>query len=412
MNVEEVHRRSEGGAYLAWPCSRPSWRVCSWRNGQGSPSVRRLAALVGAALWRWPAVGAVLVISVTPLVTGIDRGRLVPMLRPNEALVVAVTAVLVLRAVVRMPLGGFRLPRLSRIELSLILMAVANSVSPLIFMVLRGRDITGDDVSYAMVLWKYIAVYALVRHAVRTERAVRWCLWASLLAAAVVGLIGILQALDLSASVASCSTYYAPFGYTDALAESRGGSTIGLPAATADLMMLNIAIAVGLWVKDRRSAVPAGGSRDRLCHGDLGGGRVLQLPRTSRPGREPGLGPGSVGPAEVGTTRIGRRVGGGVARRRATTQRVRHGHRPSRELDHEVVQPQDVLLAGSRQRVEPRAGGPAVGPRGRREPGDRVRLDRERLHVARVGRWAPAGPGVRVLRVGGVAGPARGRLAG
>ena len=259
MNVEEVQRRSEGVAYLglAGVAALVAGVLVAQRPGPAGGAA--LAALVGAALWRWPAIAGVLVIAVTPLVTGIDRGRLVPMLRPNEALVVAVTGVLVLRAVVRMPLGGFRLPRLNRIEVSLILMAAANSVSPLIFMVLRGREISGDDVSYALVLWKYIAVYALVRHAVRTQREVRWCLWASLLAAAVVGLIGFLQALDLFGVRGLLLHLYAPFGYTDALAEPRGGSTIGLPAATADLMMLNLAIAVGLWAKDRRSALPLAG---------------------------------------------------------------------------------------------------------------------------------------------------------
>ncbi|MEO5710591.1 MAG: hypothetical protein ABIQ59_12300 [Nocardioidaceae bacterium] len=253
MNGEYVRRGTVGVAYVcaAGIATVVAGVLVAERPGLAGGAA--LAAVSGAVLWRWPAAVGVLVLFVTPLVTGIDRGRLVPMLRPNEALVVAVTGVLVLRAVVRMPLGGFCLPRLTRIEVSLILMAAANSVSPLMFMVLRGREVTGDDISYAMVLWKYIAVYALVRHAVRTQRAVRWCLVASLLSAAGVGLVGFLQALDLLGVRGLLLHYWAPFGYTDALAEARGGSTIGLPAATADLMMLNLVVAVGLWTKDRRS---------------------------------------------------------------------------------------------------------------------------------------------------------------
>ncbi len=211
-----------------------------------------VVSIVTVVVWRTPALAAVAVVAITPLVAGIDRGRLVPGLRPNEALVLAMAGILITRAALRIPTGWRPKIRISRLEATLLLMAVANSALPIFIMLLRGRTVEADDISYALVLWKFLAVYLLVRLTVRTDREVRWCLWASMLTACVVGAIGLLQALDLLGVRHLLMTYWVPFGHDGALAQPRGGSTLALPAATADLMILNLAVAAGLWWKDRR----------------------------------------------------------------------------------------------------------------------------------------------------------------
>ena len=215
--------------------------------------------VVAVVVWRTPAVAAVAVIAITPLVAGIDRGRLIPALRPNEGLVVLMAGTLLLRAVVRLPNGWRPRIHLSRLEAILLLMALANSVVPVFFMLLRGRTVEADDISYALVLWKYLAVYVLVRLTVRTEREIGWCLWASMLTTSVVAIVGLLQALDLLGVRDLLMTYWVPFGHEGALAQPRGGSTLALPAAAADLMILNLAVAAGLWWKDRRHGTLLGG---------------------------------------------------------------------------------------------------------------------------------------------------------
>jgi hypothetical protein len=209
-----------------------------------------LAVLV-AAVWARPALAACLLIFLTPLTAGIDRGSALPVLRPQEALAVVLGGTLAARGVVRLRTGHVPRIRLGPVEWALVLMAVAGSLLPLLRMAVRQEAIGPDDVLYAMVLWKYLGLYVLIRASVSTDRHVRVCLWLAVAASTVVAGLAILQSLGLFGVPHLLATYYAPFGYTDAFA-ARGSSTLGLPAATADLAVINLAIVAGLWTRFRR----------------------------------------------------------------------------------------------------------------------------------------------------------------
>ncbi len=208
-------------------------------------------AVLVAAVWARPALAACLLIFLTPLTAGIDRGSALPVLRPQEALAVLLGGTLAVRGVVRMRTGQLPRIRLGPVEWALVLMAVAGSLLPLLRMAVRQEAIGQDDVLYALVLWKYLGLYVLIRASVSTDRHVRACLWLSVAASAVVAGLAILQSLGLFGVPHLLATYYAPFGYTDAFA-ARGSSTLGLPAATADLAVINLAIVAGLWTRFRR----------------------------------------------------------------------------------------------------------------------------------------------------------------
>ena len=215
------------------------------------------AVMVGVGLvvwvWKYPVTAALLVIGVTPLVVGIDRGRLIPLLRPNEALLFVLAGILAARGLVRAPSRVRIRDRLNALEWSLVVMAIAASFVPLVWMVARGQHPTGDDISYSLVLWKFLTVYAVVRVSVRTDREVLWCLIASVAAAAVVGLIAIGQALDLFGVRGLLVAWFIPEGTNPlAIAAPRAGATLALPAAAADLLVFNLAIVVGIWYRIRR----------------------------------------------------------------------------------------------------------------------------------------------------------------
>lgn len=200
--------------------------------------------IIGLVMAR-PAVAAYLLIFLTPLIAGLNVAA-IPLLRPNEALMVAIGAALGLRWLARVRTGEVRWPRIDRMDVSLIALGITSSVLPLGMMVVRQRAITMDDLLYSIVLWKLVAEYVVVRTVITTREQAMRCLALSLAAAAVVCAIGIVQSRGgLTGPIAR---YYSTTGL-DSLTTGRGGSLLGLPAAVADLAILNLAIATAMMVR-------------------------------------------------------------------------------------------------------------------------------------------------------------------
>ena len=101
----------------------------------------------------------------------------------------------------------------------------------------------------SIVLWKLLAEYVIVRTVVTTREQALRCLKLSLLAAAIVCAIGIVQSLGHFGIAGVLAKYYTPTGLDTSLTSGRGGSLLGLPAAVADLAILNLAIAVAMLVR-------------------------------------------------------------------------------------------------------------------------------------------------------------------
>ena len=192
-----------------------------------------------------PTFGAYLLLVATPLLAGIERGAVVPMIRPAEGLLAVVCAGLLAHGAVRLLAGEVRRPRLREVDAAVVAMALTGSVLPLLWMLARGRQITADDLQFALQFWKYTAVFAVFRTAVRTEQQVRCCLWLAMAAAGVVAVVAILQALRLLGVDALLDRWYASSG-PEYYWRFRGTSTLASSFAVADVMVFNLAIAVGL----------------------------------------------------------------------------------------------------------------------------------------------------------------------
>ena len=204
--------------------------------------------IIGLVIAR-PVIAAYALILLTPLTVGINAGAVIPVLRPNEALLVLFGAAIGLRWLAGLRSGAFRWPAIDRVDVTLIALGITSSALPLAMMAVRQRAITEDDLLYCIVIWKLLAEYVIVRTVVRTREQALRCLVLSMAATAVVCMIGMLQALHLFGVPGLLARFYAPNEVTAPLSDGRGSSLLGLPAAVADLAILNLGIAIAMLLR-------------------------------------------------------------------------------------------------------------------------------------------------------------------
>jgi capsular exopolysaccharide synthesis family protein len=227
-------------------------------------------AVIGC-VWRWPALAAYLAIALTPLTVSLSIGHSLPLIRPNEAIDLLVGAALAMRGIVMARTGRLPKIRLDKVELAMVLMAVCNSVIPLLWMTVRQEQITQEDLLYALVMWKLLGLYVIVRFAVSTDRQVRRCLWLSVAAAVVVALVAVLQSLALFGVPRLLAEFFQGSSQSGP-AGGRGSSLLGQPLATGDLMVFNLAIVAALWIRYRRHRLALAAAAVLLVFGALAAG--------------------------------------------------------------------------------------------------------------------------------------------
>ena len=98
-------------------------------------------------------------------------------------------------------------------------------------------------------MWKLYVEYVIIRTVVTTREQAMRCLWLAMLAGAVVCGVGITQVLHFPGVAGLLAKFYAPLGLDTSLSNGRGSSLLGLPAATADLGILSLAIAIAMLVR-------------------------------------------------------------------------------------------------------------------------------------------------------------------
>jgi hypothetical protein len=197
-------------------------------------------ALFGLVAWR-PVLGTYLYLATLPFLAGLDRGALVPLLRPNEALLVLLLASAVTGGYIRAVKGAPLHLDLRRFDIPLAAFFLLATVWPIASMMLRGVMPLASDIAAIFPACKLAALFLLVRTTVRSPRQVLWCIRLIIAGAVALAAIAVLQTLSVGPVLELLETWWptAP----DPI-DARGASTLTNPIATGDY----IAIAMTLLV--------------------------------------------------------------------------------------------------------------------------------------------------------------------
>jgi hypothetical protein len=208
-------------------------------------------ALAITLLWR-PAIGAFVLVAIVPAVSGLRRGLPLPGLRLSEALIVCVSALVLLPATRRQ---AVRWTAFDWLALAYVLVGAGLGVANI-----AGRDeipIDAESIGTLVGPLQFLLLYRTVRTALTTIGERRLALRLVLVASVPVSLLGIGQQLDLAGMRALSATITASPAF-------NGWSYQNFPRATgpfphwlsfAGYLLVVILIAVGLLLEGREEWV-------------------------------------------------------------------------------------------------------------------------------------------------------------
>jgi hypothetical protein len=207
-----------------------------------------LAALAGVAFGltalRYPLVVCYVMLAAVTLVSGIPRDRLLPVLRPNELLLVlsAGFTLLVLLADQR---RRFAVARYAYVALAFAVLLGGTAIAPLLLDFLRGNAAAQDTImemtsplKFFLLFWIFVSL---------PEREADWhgLIVAALVCGAVVALVGLLQSAGIGAVHALLNSWYPTPHTLNSLGDEGGRITSLMGAWNALGMLLMTTVLIG-----------------------------------------------------------------------------------------------------------------------------------------------------------------------
>ncbi|GAA5155930.1 hypothetical protein GCM10023321_30520 [Pseudonocardia eucalypti] len=204
-----------------------------------------LGLIIFVAAAKTPIFATYAYIGTMPIISGIDRDELIPLVRPNEALLALVMAGAITGAYLRMLRGDSIRPRFyGPVDAPLGIFLLMATVWPVATMLLRDLPPAGEDYASTLPMVKLVGIYFLVRYTVHTEqetvRLIRFIVWPG----ATVALVAVLQTLKFGPMLALLNTFWASAEGASELEGlgDRGSATLGSPIAAGDVIIISLII--------------------------------------------------------------------------------------------------------------------------------------------------------------------------
>lgn len=220
-----------------------------------------LAALAigGVAAWR-PTFATYAYLVTLPFLAGIERGRFVPLVRLNEAVLALLVAGALAGAFGRY-VGGQDLHwRRHPLDTRLVGFALLATFWPVLSLLLRGNMPTFSELFAVVPVLKLAGVLVLVRLTIRTPEQIERCVRIVVWTATVIALIAILQAIGAGFVHSLLETWW-PVASDSSEVGTRGSTTLASPIATGDYLIIGLAFVATFGVRGML------GERERLACG-------------------------------------------------------------------------------------------------------------------------------------------------
>ncbi|HEY7065313.1 MAG TPA: hypothetical protein VII06_27800 [Chloroflexota bacterium] len=212
--------------------------------------VLALAGVAAVLVCAWtvarPVRGAYLMVLLVPIVVGLGRGKFVPGLRPNEALILFLLGVALLYGTFAKSAGRVRLGPMTAVDRAFALLFICGSLMPLIVQLSRSDKPTVEDTFQLLSLLKYYVGYRLLLALVQDDRQMLTAAKLMIVSSVAVSVIGIMQYARILGMQEILAGLLDAGQVRQSLDVHRATSTLGVWQALADYMAVHAALCLGL----------------------------------------------------------------------------------------------------------------------------------------------------------------------